>query len=88
MENVILTQLWKWVSPGWFVLYAITLFVILFYRERFSKDTRLFAIAMLLIFGILWNPLLANYLIPKYMNNAKEYSRIGWSLLTVPVIGY
>ncbi len=88
MNNVLMAHQWKWICAGWFLLYGIGLFLILFDKQRYSKDAKRFSIAMLIVLSFLQNPWLANYMIAHYMNNAKEFSRIGWSLLVVPVLAY
>lgn len=88
MNNVYYTQQFKWMNAGWFLLYVLALVYLLFFEKKHQKMSRAFACSMIIIQLFLWNPLLANYMIPKYLNNAKEFARMGWGMLTFPVVGY
>lgn len=88
MDNVFYTHQWKWINAGWFLLYVVALVYLIFFERKHSKISRPFAISMIIIQLFLWNPVLANYMIPRYLNNAKEFSRMGWGMLSFPVIGY
>ncbi len=88
MQHLFDIHQWKWIASGWFLLYGISLFTILFCQRMHKKHMRLLAVAMLIILVILMNPILANFMIGHYMNNAKEFSRLGWGMLSTPIIAY
>ncbi len=75
-----------WSTAGWFVIYLVALFVLL-YTKGFRTRGRSVAIAMVVVLTIVYNPLVILKM-QKYFAGSIEYTRIGWAALMVPIIGY
>ena len=78
----------NWFYPLWAILFVISLILLWYYREKWHKGFDAFFWFILLSVIVVYCPLLAEVLVPRFMNSASEYERLGWLFFEVPLISY
>ena len=78
----------NWFYPFWALLFSISLMLLWFYKEKWRKGFNVFFWPILLAVVIVYCPLLAKILVPRFMDSAAEYERLAWLFFEVPLMSY
>ena len=88
MQNVFLLHNSKWYSPIWALLFALSLMLLWLNRDKWKKGYDAFFWLIILAVGIVYCPLLANILIPRFLPSFAEYERLSWIFFEIPLLSY
>lgn len=88
METIILFHNSKWYNPIWALLFTLCLVLLWVYRKRWEKGYDAFFWFIIVSIGVVYCPLLANILVPRFLPSYAEYERLSWIFFEVPLISY
>ena len=88
MQTVVLFHNSKWYSAIWALLFALCLILLWFRRKQWKTGyDALFWIIMISV-CILYCPIFANTLIPRFLPSFAEYERLAWIFFEIPLLSY
>ena len=88
MQTIFLFHNSKWYSPVWALLFAISLVLLWYRRKQWRKGFDSFFWLIVLSLLIVYCPLLANILVPRFLPSYAEYERLSWIFFEIPLICY
>ena len=88
MRSIFLFHNSKWYAPIWALLFALSLILLWFNRKKWSKGYNTFFWISTLSIGIVYCPLFARILIPRFLPSFAEYERLAWVFFETPLFAY
>lgn len=88
MLTIILFHNSKWYSPVWALLFAMSLLALWCHRDKWKKAYDTFFWLIILAVIVIYCPLLAKVLIPRFLPSYAEYERLAWIFFEIPLISY
>ena len=88
MQTIVLFHNSKWFSPIWALLFAMSLLVLWYQRDKWKKAYDTFFWLIILAVIAIYCPLLAKILIPRFLPSYAEYERLAWVFFEIPLISY
>ena len=88
MQTIFLFHNAKWYYPIWALLFALSLIILWFRRKKWEKGYNVFFWLVVLSLIIVYCPLLACILVPRFMPSYGEYERLAWVFFEIPLISY
>ncbi len=88
MQSIFMFHNSKWFAPIWVLLFALSLIVLWFRRDKWKKGYEVFFWLIILALLIVYCPLLAKILIPRFLPSFAEYERLSWIFFEIPLISY
>lgn len=88
METIVLFHNSKWYAPVWALLFALSLILLWYHKRIWKQGFDAFFWVVVISIGVLYCPLLANILIPRFFPSFAEYERLAWIFFEIPLISY
>lgn len=87
LAQVANSHIHKWGYNGFFILYVVFILMALYGYKRLNYHMKNAAASMVVIMAVMYFPPVVNFFASHYFSG-HEFSRIGWGLLTVPLVAY
>lgn len=88
MQDIFLLHNSKWFYPIWALLFVLSLILIWFYRKKWKTGYDTFFWLIILSIVIVYCPLLAKALIPRFLPSYGEYERLSWVFFEIPLLSF
>lgn len=88
METIFLFHNSKWFTSTWVLLFTLSLIVLWVNRTRWIKGYKTFFWLIVVSILIVYCPLLAIILVPRFLPSFAEYERLSWVFFEIPLISY
>ena len=88
MQTVVLFHNSKWYSAIWALLFALSLILLWFRRKQWKTGYDVFFWIIVISTGVLYCPIFANILIPRFLPGFPEYERLAWLFFEIPLLSY
>lgn len=88
MQTIILFHNSKWYISFWILLFSLSLMLLRYRRKYWKEGYDSFFWLIICSIIVLYCPLLADILIPRFLPSYAEYERISWIFFMTPLISY
>ena len=88
MQDILLLHNSKWFYPVWALLFVLSLALLWFNRKKWRQGYDTFFWLIVLAIVIVYCPLLAKALIPRFLPSYGEYERLSWVFFEIPLLSY
>ena len=78
----------KWFSPIWALLFALSLILLWLLKDKWDKGYSAFFWLIIAAVIIVYCPLLADILVPRFLLSGAEYERLAWIFFEIPLLSY
>ena len=78
----------KWFSSLWALLFAFCLILLWWKRKQWQTGYKALFWTIILAVMIIYCPLLASFLIPRFLPGYPEYERLAWVFFEIPLISF
>ena len=88
MQTIVLFHNSKWYSPIWTLLFVLSLILLWVNKKKWKNGYDTYFWLAILSLAIIYCPLFANVLVPKFLPSFAEYERLSWIFFEIPLISY
>lgn len=88
METIIIFHNSKWYYPFWALLFTLCLILLWWRRKDWRKGFSTFFWMIVLAIIVVYCPLLAHVLVPRFLPSWGEYERLSWVFFETPLISF
>ena len=88
MQTIFMFHNSKWFAPTWVLLFTMSLILLWYQRDKWKKAYDTFFWLIVLAVIVVYCPVLAKILIPRFLPSFAEYERLSWIFFEIPLISY